>query len=381
MRDGAVYLVLAGLAVSAPAWADESPSPLEVDPILLLQTWATVFDQDLDAVADPAGYGDPDADIGLGLRRARAGLGVRQNHLEAEVTFGVSAPFDVRHERRTGVQVVDAWGGGYWALGPGELRVAGGSQKVPVSRELLASSTELPFQERAVQTVYLAPVRDLGVVADYELDLGARLRLGAFNGGGDLFGDDNPGLLGAARLEFAHGDTYRTFDHDLDPAYGVALSAMFNDDVATRTTRYAADALVRLWFLTAMVEGTWSRIEPVGAPVTSPEVLVETVRLGGLAYLGAFLPLQRGGVELGVRAEIFDDNTALRDQGDVALVTLGASWRDVVPGVDLGAGFIQRMELGGRDIPNNSGRLWLQAHLPTRAGAPALAMADTDPGQ
>lgn len=364
MRDGAAYLVLLGSALAFPAQAADPQTVIE--PILLLQTWATVFDQDLDPQADPAGYGDPEADPGFTLRRARAGLSVERGVLEARVSFGMSAPSDVFGDADPSIGVVDAYGGGRWTLGPGELGVSLGRRKVPISREELISSSDLLFQERAVFVNHTVPGRELGALLDYEADFGGRVRAGVFNGNGSLLGDDNPGVLGAGRVEFAHGDAYRTFSHDQESAFGVAVSGMLNDDVATRTVQGSADALVRVSMFSAMVEANWSRITPTHTSVDEPEVEVETVRLGALAQVGAFVPLEYGGVEIGVRGELFDDDTAVRNNGDVALLTYGASWRDLAPGLDVGAGFIQRLELEGRTIPNNTARLWLQAELPTR---------------
>ena len=43
-------------------------------PFGLLHMWTTVYDMDENELADPAGYGDPEDDIGFKLRRTRAGI-------------------------------------------------------------------------------------------------------------------------------------------------------------------------------------------------------------------------------------------------------------------------------------------------------------------
>ena len=51
------------LLLTNTALADEyAPKPT---PYLLVQSYVTVYDQDEDSLADPAGYGDPEDDVGL----------------------------------------------------------------------------------------------------------------------------------------------------------------------------------------------------------------------------------------------------------------------------------------------------------------------------
>ena len=57
----------------------------------------------------------------------------------------------------------------------------------------------------------------------------------------------------------------------------------------------------------------------------------------------------------------FDDAAAYDDNGDVQLIDAGFTWRNPIPGFDLGAGYIHRAEVHGRTIPNDSVRVWIQA--------------------
>jgi len=360
-----LYLAPLGFALSVPAHAQETTDGLT--PYALLQVWGTVWDQDEDPQADPAGYGDPEADPGVSIRRARVGLEGQQGMLDFVVSVGMGAAPDVWFENRPLIGVVDANAGITFAAGPGDLRIAAGTQKVPVSRELLISSSELLFQERTVATNHLAPDREAGLTVDYKMDFGGRVVLGAFNGNANILGDNNWGLLTSARLEYAHGDAYRTFLHTREDAWGVGVSAMYNDDVSTGELRLGADALVRVGPIAALVEGTWSQLRPTDDTVAPPDVENKTDRLGGLLQLSGFVPLSKGGLEIAARGELFDDARHLRDNGDLVQVYGGVSWRDPLPGLDLGLGYVHRQELAGRTIPNDTVRLWTQVVWPRRA--------------
>ena len=76
--------VLLALALTASA-AEPSAIPAP-EPTVLLQTFATLFDQDEQRQADPAGYGDPEADIGFSVQRARVGLVGENEHFAYDLT-------------------------------------------------------------------------------------------------------------------------------------------------------------------------------------------------------------------------------------------------------------------------------------------------------
>jgi hypothetical protein len=363
-----LYLALFGFALSVPAHAQEATDG--VRPTALLQVWGTVWDQDEDPQADPAGYGDPEADPGVSIRRARIGLEGRQGIVDFTISLGTGAAPDVWFEDVPLIGVVDAHGGVTLDAGPGDLRIVAGTQKVPVSRELLISSSELLFQERTVATNHLAPDREAGLVIDYDLDFGGRVVIGAFNGNANILGDDNWGLLTSARLEYAHGDAYRTFRHAREDAWGVGVSALYNDDVSTGEARIGADGLVRVGPITALVEGSYSQLRPTDDTVAPPDVENKTERIGGLLQVSGFVPLPRGGLEIAARGELFDDARHLRDNGDLMLVFGGVSWRDPLPGLDLGLGYVHREELAGRTISNDTVRLWTQVTWPRREQPP-----------
>ncbi len=342
-------LAVAGLPAAARA---ESTS---FTPVVLAQVWGTAWDQDLDAQADPAGYGDPEDDPGFRIRRARlGGYGEHASGLWYAVVFGVSSPYDVWTEGTENVRLVDGalgWHDDVW-------RVSAGQQKVPVSREQLIAAADLVFTERAVSTMHLAPDRETGVAGSWAAS-GVTVRAGVFNGSGSFLGEDDRGLMMALRAEFAFGEpaevlrTWGTVDR---PTLGVGADALYDDDLSTRSVGYGADVLFRVSGLAVLLEGRWSTLTPNDAGVAVPEVLVETDRIGGLAQVGWTL----GSLEPAVRASWFDDARAVTDNGDVLEVVGGVTWHQAQDVGRLGVGFVHRAELGGRTLPNDTARVWAQ---------------------
>jgi hypothetical protein len=370
-------LLVGLLALPAAARAGDQD---HLTPLVQLQLWGTAFDQDEASQADSAGYGDPEHDIGLSVRRARVGFEGRRGPLDFLLDLGLSAPYDAVEAVGTSTPrlgFANAFARGSWALGPGVGRVAFGLVRVPFNRERLMSSRELTFQERSVGAAWIAPAQDLGVLLDYELHAGPRLQLGVYNGGGDLFGDDNPGVMLAGRLEYARGDTYRTYGQADGVDIGAAVAGFWNDDLATDTFGVEGDVLVRVWRLSVLGEVDVALLQPGNGAVDLPEVLDPTRRLGVTAQLSYWHPIgddaedvaTQSAVELAARLGTFDDNTGLSDNGDVAIVHVGATWRNPTPGLDLGLGLVHREELGGRPLPNDTVRLWVQLRWPARGVA------------
>jgi len=228
------------------------------------------------------------------------------------------------------------------------------------------SSRNLTFQERSIHSVWIAPIQDVGVLADWESTFGLRAQAGVFNGGGDLFGDDNGGLLYGGRVEYARGDTYRTWGESQNVTIGIGSSAFYNQDVATNTLAFEADVLVRIWRVTLLGEFAQSNISPGDTTIAMPDTLVKTTQRGVTGQIGYWQPFKRGGLEIATRLSLFDDATHLDDNGDVALIHSGLTWRDALAGIDLGAGYIHREELQGRSLANDSIRLWVQLAWPKR---------------
>lgn len=350
--------------------------PVEITPIVQLQLWGTVHDQDERDQADPAGYGDPEHQRGFSFRRARVGLEGHKGNLDFQVDLGFSSPYDriAAADSSNRFGLVNAFARGSWGAGPGVGRVSFGLVRVPFSRERIMASRELTFQDRAVSTTWMAPPQNLGVLFDYEFNNGLRAQAGIYNSGGDLTGDAFDGMMGVGRLEYSRGDTYRTYGESEDVDIGIGTSAFYRDAMATRTFGAEVDVLVRVWRVTFLGEVLTNTIWPADTSALLPDIYNPTERLGLTGQLSYWqpigkqdvMPAMRRAVDFAVQGAMFDDNRALSDNGHVGIVHAGATMRNAVEGIDIGLGYIHRAELGGRPIPNDTIRIWGQLRLPFR---------------
>lgn len=380
-----ISLMLATLALAEDtlptAGPDQSPTagkPL-LGPVMRpwgqLQVFTTLMDQDSDVAADPAGYGDPEADPGFQIARARFGFtGILPHPDSAAITagyglsMGISTPYDSLRLGDSGVSMVDAFFHLDAEPSLGHSRLAVGLVKVPFSRESLMSSQDLVFMERSVGPENLTSVRDVGVVGSQVVRFGDSTDApavvvsgGTFNGNADFLGDRDPGLMYGGRLEFAKGDTYRTWNPEGGVAFGAGISGLLNDEVATRTTAWNSDLLFRAGPLCLQGELGQAKLRPTDATVGEPEVLAATTRTSWMAQASVFTKLKGvQGIEFAARASGFDDNARLDDNGDVLILHAGAIWRSALPMLDVGAGFIHREELQGVSLPNDTIRIWTQ---------------------
>lgn len=405
--------LLTCLALSAPALAQEqarivpvpeTEQPKEVNrfvpwvvPYVQLQTWVTLYDGDEDPQADPGGYGDPELDPGFNVPRARIGVRGGWRFVEFNLGIGHATPFDTLSTAVPAVQIVDAWGRLRFDSVAGTTSLFFGSHAVPFSREQNISSNDLVFQERSISTQWLTPGNDVGATLrqDWKYLSGA---VGVYNGSGfnrpaSLFGNPDGGVSVGGRLE-AHlgGDTYRT--NSSVNAFGLGASYLYNQTFSDATHRVGVDLLGRIVGLTLLGEFTWNSAGPVDEPdVVAPEVLAATQRFGAMGQLSYYGVTKVGAIEPAVRFSWLNDNTELVDNGDLGVLHAGVSWREPVPFVDIGAGYVGRFELGGRDIANDSARVWVGLRYPSHryqpfnlvdvlrsVGAKPLANRDGDEG-
>ncbi|MCO4743578.1 MAG: hypothetical protein KC912_02235 [Proteobacteria bacterium] len=358
-------IVSLALALSTPSMAGDIAPPT---PTALVQTWVTAFDQDEDPQADPASYGDPEHDMGFSIQRARAGVEGEVKFVRYELTLGLGAPFDRLSEEERDIGLIDAYAGFDHTAGASDIAVTFGTQRVPFSRDTLVSSTDLVFQERSVGHSWIAPNREVGGLFDWQHSSGLRARVGAFNGGGDIFGNNDNSILAAARLEFAKGNIYRSWDPSGETAFGVGLASFYAPGLTSNRFATGGDVLLRVANFNIMGEANLLSITPGNVNVIAPDVSANTSQFAWSAQLSYFIPVGEGigGIEPAVRAASFDDAMGVSDNGDVLILHAGASWRDLAPGVDVGVGFVHREETGGRAYNNDTARLWLQVRYPVR---------------
>jgi hypothetical protein len=354
-----LLLFIPSLALAGADGDVESDEGVRVSAHIL--GWATLYDMDRDPQADPATYGDPEADPGVSLRRATLGFEGRRGRIEWDLELGHSQRFDALSARTPLFSLFDAYAGYALPAGPGNLRLVAGQFRPVFSGEVLSSSAELLFQERSPGAEWLGGSRELGLLADYRFDFGLRARMAVQNGGGDLDGDDNLGKRLSARVEFQRGDSpYATGRVGAGNLVNVGAGVMRNDDVATATTSVSGDVRLRFGGLSINGEFIRSDIRPANTDVAEPTVQAGTVRLGANTQVSYLVPMKHGGLEFGARAAYFDDAQGKTDNGDLGVLHVGLSRRDALPGLDFGVGYVHRQEFGGTSMPNDTVRAWFQ---------------------
>lgn len=375
------HLALLGLTcVFAPAAfaggdlaaMDEDATEPTLDAWGQVQVWGTVLDQDATAQADPASYGDPELDPGFNIPRGRMGLfgslpsGSDLFQAQWAVAVGVGSVTDVLRTPDNDVQLVDAYGRILMGTNDMLTSLTVGQQKAPLSREQLMSSRHLVFQDRGIIGDWLSHGRDTGATLAQQVGFGENAqvaaRLGAYNGNGSFLGDTDPGVALAGRLEFELGDSYRTWSPTLDSAIGVGVNAMSNPTLGTKRDILGGDVLARYKWITWMAEYATSGVEPGDSTLALPSVSEATRQSGLTTQLSVYVPFDdSNGLEVAGRFATFDDAATYDDNGDVQLIDAGLTWRNPIEGIDVGAGYIHRVEVHGRTLPNDSVRVWLQA--------------------
>jgi hypothetical protein len=357
-----------GAAPSSGLAVKPHPTPW-LTPNVQLQTWFTAWDQDESKTADVGGYGDPELDTGFTMPRARLGFDGGYKWVDFRLRVGTSTPFDQLDKVQRPFDIVDAWTRLRFDTRAGTTSIVIGQHTVPFSRESQMSTNDIPFQERSVSSTWLSPVRDLGATLRHDTKLfGAAV--GLFNGNGSWFGNADNGVAVSARLE-AHvgGDTYRT--NDTRDAFGVGIAYMYSKTPSDSTQRFGGDLLGRIKGFTVFLEAGANVVDPAGDPtILPPSVPEKTLRWGGQATLTYYKELKIGAIEPAVRFSYYDDAKHLKDNGDVGILHGGLTWREPVPFLDVGAVYIHRFELAGRDIKNDSVRLFFGLRFPSRKYAP-----------
>ncbi|MEC7985025.1 MAG: porin [Myxococcota bacterium] len=323
----------------------------------LLHMWATAFDMDENEVADPAGYGDPEDDIGFKIRRARLGVKGESAGFRYRVSVGMSSPFDSTLNRGTErISIVDS----YLSWMPSKnLWIVAGVQKMPISREQIMSSADLVLAERAVSSVWIVPNRDVGLLADFTVPMGkSKLQFqgGVFNGNQSLMGDDNTGKQVVARAEYVLGEgAYQTYGVSKGLVFAMAGDFYLNRDIATQEMGYGADMILRYGGLAIMGEFRMSQLSPTNTELDAPGVLAQTNRMGYYAQIGYTIK----GFEPAIRYSSFDDNQDLTNTGDLSELTAGFTWHSKADNLRIGGGYVMRMEPSEFLTNNDTVRLFM----------------------
>ena len=326
----------------------------DIQPSLLTQIQATVFDQDVDPQADPATWGDPEDDPGFKVRRARAGFEGSDEDFIYGVVLGMSSGFDAISSGSHDVGVVDAYGG--WRM-TDTLAISAGVQKVPFGRELLMSAGEILFQDRSLISNHIAPGRDVGILLDTHT-AGAHLQAGVFNGNNELLGDDNPGFLFAGRASYTIGGDEPVSTHGRvdNLIWSTGSNVAYNQGLATDELDLGADLLLRVGALAVLAEVQMATITPTASDVAEPDVLAATTMRGGTLQVG----YSHGAWEPALRVEYFDSDTAHDNNGDLMVINAGVTGHFADDHFRAGVGFVHREELGGNALANDTAKFWFQ---------------------
>lgn len=253
---------------------------------------------------------------GFRLRRARLGVAgtfggdvrllVVVNPLESDPDVGTVSDASISLEITPGV------------------RLGVGTTKVPLSRAGLESSSSLATIERPLTARTLVPDRRLGAtlegsVLDHRLGF-----LAAFMNATEGYDEGNRfgGFLYAGRVQYALWGRPDRDRPEIDGAV-VGLGGVFENGPATRTMAASADVMVAAARSSVKVEVLCDRTTPQDSPIISPGVADSVDRCGGYVEAGYTLP--RWSLQPVVRAELFDDDRAVEDAGDVMLVSAGAN--------------------------------------------------------
>lgn len=328
-----------------PIWAN-------IRPVGLLQVWGTAWDMDQDPVADATGIGDPEDDVGFKVKRFRLGLRGAESGVDWALVVGTTAPYDGFDDEAAELELIDAHLG--YARGGFGAQV--GRDEVPFSRDRMMGSAEQAFQERGMIAEHIAPGRELGATVWGE-KFGAKITLGVFNSGGDLFGDDNLGKTLLGRVEYGYGDAnlYETWGGPRSLGFGVGGGAFYTDDVATSTLAFGADAILRVSGLTVMVDAALATVSPTNTTLDVPGVWDETTRRGLTGHIGYGI----GAFEPAVKISLYEDSAI----GGYNNVLAGVIWHGALDEkrrdrVRIGAGYALRLEEDA--IANDTVRVWAQ---------------------
>jgi hypothetical protein len=289
--------------------------------------------------------GDPATRPGLRLRRAGFGI---QGNIGPKLTVliavnAIQSGSDGSISDAKLAYTVAPW-----------LHLAGGTTKVPFSRNALESSRTLTSIERPLSVTTITPTGRLGVSAEGEvLKRHLAYLVGVFNGSeGFAQGNQFGGVLGGARVEarpWGLPDPWERVD-----GVAVAIDAVGENGPSTTRIGYSADAYAALAGAHLKVEGLCDRRKPKDTPTISPTLPDAVRRCGAYVEAGYVIPFPRLPVQPALRVELYDDNTSLHDAGDAILVDGGLNTQLIKYYVRAQLHYLARIERYGSSRKNDA---------------------------
>jgi hypothetical protein len=302
----------------------------------------------------------PAIDEGYRVRRARAGLWG-----DAFDEFSYVLTLDMRDEALpssagqdalpVGAELLDAaitWRRYSFA----QLTV--GANKLPFSRGAMIPSFTSTFAESPFTVSRLAPSRRAGISVSGELSEGVfRYVVGQYNTSDSLsFGSLGGGLLTVARVEVA---PLGAVDPNLSASRsfeGARVSIGANGYMTARSEAQdiqaaGLDILLEAGPITVLAEGLFSRVVPLSDPVLAGGAVDITNRFGAYGQVAYMIVPDR--FEVAGRAEYFDDNLVLKDEGDIVAATAGFNWISYAQRIRASVNYTTRVELAGVNLRND----------------------------
>lgn len=290
---------------------------------------------------------DPASDPGFRLRRA--GFGIQGRLLEK---FGAIVAVNAV---QSGTDADRAISNAvlFWEAGD-PLLLTVGTVKVPYSRAALESSRTLTGIERPLAVNVITPARRLGVTAEGHLfNNHVSYLAGVMNGTeGFALGNQFGGLLGGARLEvypWAPPDPWERRD-----GLAVAADGIYANEPSTERVGYSVDLYGAYAGAHLKIEAMCDQLSPKDAVVISPTLPDTLRRCGAYAETGWVLPFDSLPLQPMARIEIMDDNRAIADAGDVAILDTGLNMQIIKRYVRAQAHYIGRYELRGPSRDNDA---------------------------
>ncbi len=242
------------------------------------------------------------------------------------------------------------------------LGVSAGLGKLPFSRAALDSSRSLLSIERPLSVSRIVPSRRLGITVEGRLfDERFAYLLSLENATeGFAFGNRFGGFLYAARLIGSPWGLATIEDRSERFRLSVAAAALYENGPATRTIAVTGDILATWYGATLQVEALCDRRIPDDAPDVSPEVASKIERCGAYAEAGFGFDAWVVPLRTVVRAEIYDDDRALADSGDLLLISGGLDADLYAPYLRAQLQYQARVERHGENLKNDSLVLVLQ---------------------
>lgn len=307
--------------------------------------------------------GDLAEQEGFRIRRARIKVGGDMGKM---VSFSLAV--ELHDKEDSGGTLVDA----FLDFHPIEyFGLKAGAFELPFARSTEISSTRQALVERPMGVRFMAPRRQAGATVYTELwDERIRLEMGVFNalnrsdagfyGGYDpisqTLGNTYGRFVYAARLDFAPLGAMNASMPDLTkdkrPRLNLGGGFFYNDGTSYKVTAFTGDIHFK-WYGFALLGGyLFDTTSPSDDPNTVTDITTEFDRSAW--FVEADYTILRRLLGVHARYEWLDTNSAVENEGDQSLASLGFAVYAMDQLVKVQVDYQLRMEREGKDLDNDS---------------------------